>query len=76
MNLNKYTEKYGGSHDQMANFVVNSKRNGLLTPEGFFAQNRAEPLTKEDYLSARWIVRPANLYDCEDRKSTRLNSSH
>jgi acetyl-CoA acetyltransferase len=63
--FNKYTEKYGGSHDQMAPFVVNSKANGLLFPEGFFAQNRPEPITIEDYLSARWIVKPVNLYDCD-----------
>ena len=60
-----YTNKYGGSHDQMAPFVVNSKRNGLLFPEGFWAQHRPEPLTVEDYLSARWIVKPVNLYDCD-----------
>ncbi len=63
--LNKYTEKYGGSHDQMANFVVNSKANGLLFPEGYWAQNRPEALSREDYLNARWIVKPANLYDCD-----------
>ena len=60
-----YTNKYGGSHDQMAPFVVNSKRNGLLFPEGFWAQHRPEALTVEDYLSARWIVKPVNLYDCD-----------
>ena len=63
--FNKYTEKYGGNHDMMANFVVNSKRNGLLFPEGFWAQHRPEPLTVEDYLAARWIAKPANLYDCD-----------
>ena len=60
-----YTNKYGGNHDMMAPFVVNSKRNGLLFPEGFWAQHRPEPLTVEDYLSARWIVKPVNLYDCD-----------
>ncbi len=63
--LNKYVEKYGGSHDQMANFVVNSKANGLKFPEGYWATHRPEPLSKEDYLNARWIVKPANLYDCD-----------
>jgi len=63
--FNKYIEKYGGSHDQMAGFVVNSKRNGLLTPSGFFAQHRTDPITVEDYLSARWINKPVNLYDCD-----------
>lgn len=63
--FNKYTEKYGGSHDLMANFVVNSKRNGLLFPEGFWAQHRPEALTSEDYIASRWIAKPANLYDCD-----------
>lgn len=63
--FNKYTEKYGGSHDMMANFVLNETRNGLLFPEGYWATHRPDPLTKEDYLSARWIVKPANLYDCD-----------
>ena len=63
--FNEYTKKYGGNHDMMANFVVNSKNNGLLFPEGFWAQHRPEVLSVEDYLSARWIVKPANLYDCD-----------
>lgn len=58
-----YCRKYGKNHDMMAPFVVNSKRNGLLFPEGFFAQHRPEPLTVEDYIAARWIAKPANLYD-------------
>jgi len=63
--FNKYTQKYGGSHDMMAPFVVNSKANGLLFPEGFWAQHRPEPLSVEDYLAARWIVKPVNLFDCD-----------
>ncbi len=47
----------------MAPFVVNSKRNGLLFPEGYWAQHRPEPLSVEDYLEARWIAKPANLFD-------------
>jgi len=63
--FNRYTEKYGGNHDMLGAFVVNSKRNGLLFPAGFWAQNRADPLTMEDYLSARWICKPLNLYDAD-----------
>ena len=63
--FNQYLHKYGGSHDMMAPFVVNSKRNGLLFPEGFWYQNRPEPLSVEDYLAARWIIQPVNLYDCD-----------
>ena len=58
-----YCRKYGKNHDMMAPFVVNSKRNGLLYPEGFWAQHRPEPLTVEEYLGARWIAKPANLFD-------------
>jgi acetyl-CoA acetyltransferase len=58
-----YCSKYGKNHDMMAPFVVQSKELGLLFPEGFFAQHRPEAITTEDYLSARWIAKPANLYD-------------
>ena len=63
--FNKYCEKYGGNHDMMANFVITEKENGLKCPEGFFYQNRPDHLTKEDYLNARWIAKPANIYDCD-----------
>jgi len=62
----RYLHKYGQRKEKMANFVVNSKRNGLNFPEGFFAQNRPEDvITREDYLSARWLAKPANLYDAD-----------
>jgi len=47
----------------MAPFMSNSRRNGLMFPEGYWAQHRPEELTAEDYLSARWIAKPANLFD-------------
>ena len=58
-----YCRKYGKNHDMMAPFIVNSRRNGLSFPEGYWAQHRPESLTVEDYLDARWIAKPANLYD-------------
>ena len=63
MQFEAYCRKYGKSHDMMAQFVVNEKRNGLMFPEGFWAQHRPESLTVEDYLAARWIAKPANLFD-------------
>ena len=63
MQFEAYCRKYGKNHDMMAPFVVNEKRNGLMFPEGFWAQHRPEVLTVEDYLSARWIAKPANLFD-------------
>jgi acetyl-CoA acetyltransferase len=61
--FDQYCRKYGKNHDMMAPFVVNEKRNGLLYPEGFWAQHRPEALSVEDYLAARWIAKPANLFD-------------
>jgi acetyl-CoA acetyltransferase len=63
MQFQRYMHKYGGTHEMLAPFIVNSRRNGLLMPEGFFAQHRPEPLTEEDYNTARWIAKPANLLD-------------
>ena len=47
----------------MAPFIVNSRKNGLMMPEGYWAQHRPEPLTEEDYNSVRWVAKPANLLD-------------
>jgi len=61
----EYTRKYGSNHDKMAPFVVNARSNGLLFPEGYYAQHRPEGLTVEDYLSSRWICKPMNINDCD-----------
>ena len=61
----EYCRKYGKTHDMMAPFMANSRRNGLLFPEGYWAQHRPEQLTPEDYLAARWIAKPANLVDSD-----------
>jgi acetyl-CoA acetyltransferase len=63
MIFEQHCRKYGKTHDMMAPFVVNEKRNGLLFPEGFWAQFRPENLSVEDYLASRWIAKPANLFD-------------
>ncbi len=59
----EYCRKYGKTHEMMAPFMSNSRRNGLMFPEGYWAQHRPEILTSEDYELARWIAKPANLFD-------------
>ena len=59
----RYLYKYGKTHDMMAPFMVNSRRNGLRFPEGYWAQHRPEELEVEDYINARWVAKPANLFD-------------
>ena len=59
----EYCRKYGKSHEMMAPFMENSRHNGLMFPEGYWAQHRPEELGPEDYLAARWIAKPASLFD-------------
>ena len=59
----EYCRKYGKTHEMMAPFMENSRRNGLRFPEGYWAQHRPEELGAEDYLASRWIAKPANLFD-------------
>jgi acetyl-CoA acetyltransferase len=63
MQFQRYLHKYNKTHDMMAPFIINSRRNGLLFPEGYWAQHHPEPLTTADYLKSRWIAKPANLLD-------------
>lgn len=60
-----YCRKYGTNHDRMAPFVMNQRRNGLMMPEGFYAQHRPEMPTTEDYLNARWVAKPMGLMDMD-----------
>ena len=61
----RYLWKYGRKHEELADFVVNNRTNGLMTEYGFYYQNRPEPLTHDEYLNARWVTDPINLYDCD-----------
>lgn len=65
LNFNEYCRKYGSNHDRMAPFIVNQHRNGLMFPEGYYYQHRPEVITVEDYLNARWLCKPLNLYDAD-----------
>ncbi len=59
----RYLWKYGKTKEMMTPFMVNSRRNGLMFPEGYWYQHRPEELTPEDYQESRWIAKPANLFD-------------
>ncbi len=61
----QYCRRYNTSHDRVAPFVVNQRRNGLLFPEGFYAQHEPYQLTVDDYLQTRWISKPMSLHDCD-----------
>ena len=61
----QYCLKYGGKHDDLAPFVVNQHRNGLLTPWGYNATHKVPQLTVEEYLSSRYVLNPLRLWDCD-----------
>ena len=61
----QYCRKYGTSHDRMAPFIVNQRRNGRMFPEGYYYQHPEPPLTEEDYLSSRWLAKPMCLHDAD-----------
>ncbi|MFH1560161.1 MAG: thiolase family protein [Chloroflexota bacterium] len=61
----QYCTKYGGSHDNLAPFVINQRRNGLMTPWGYYAQYEPYPLTLEDYLTARPVAWPCTILDSD-----------
>ncbi len=59
----QYCRKYGSSHEQLAPLAINQRRNGLLTPWGFYTLHDPYQITLNDYLSARVILDPLVLHD-------------
>jgi acetyl-CoA acetyltransferase len=54
-------ERYGLKRDQLGAWVVNCRRNAQLNSRAVFR----DPLTLDDYLSARMISDPLCLFDCD-----------
>jgi acetyl-CoA acetyltransferase len=62
----RYQDTFGrGSREEMAPFVVQARRNGLLWDKGYWAQFKPEPLTTEQYLNARMVTTPFSILDCD-----------
>ncbi|MGH8071234.1 MAG: hypothetical protein ACRERE_39595 [Candidatus Entotheonellia bacterium] len=59
----QYCRTYGRTHDDVAPFVVNQHKNGLLTPWGYNATHGVPQLTVEDYVTSRSILRPLRIWD-------------
>jgi len=56
----RYFEVYGGCADDLAPIAVAFRKHASLNP----AAIRRDPITREDYLKARWIIEPLRLLDC------------
>lgn len=61
----QYSKKYGKSHDGLAPFAVNQRRNGLKTPMGYYSLHEPYQLTLEDYRNGRLVEEPLVIYDCD-----------
>jgi acetyl-CoA acetyltransferase len=58
----EYQQRYGATREDMANVVVEARRNGAQIPWSAFA---GRPITVEDYLESRMIAEPMSVLDCD-----------
>jgi acetyl-CoA acetyltransferase/uncharacterized OB-fold protein len=61
MNANQYLHRYGASREMLGYIALNGRANAARNPVAIYR----EPLTMDDYLSARPITSPFGLYDCD-----------
>ncbi len=61
LNAQRHFHEYGTTREQLGMIAVNARRNAGLNPKAIYR----EPMTLDDYLSARMITTPFGLYDCD-----------
>jgi acetyl-CoA acetyltransferase len=61
MNANQYLHRYGATREMLGVIALNARANAARNPAAIYR----EPLTMDDYLSARPITSPFGLYDCD-----------
>jgi acetyl-CoA acetyltransferase/uncharacterized OB-fold protein len=61
MNANQYLHRYRSPREMLGLIAVNARRNAALNPAAIYR----DPMTMDDYLSARPITSPFGLYDCD-----------
>jgi acetyl-CoA acetyltransferase/uncharacterized OB-fold protein len=61
MNANQYLHRYGATREMLGWIAVNSRANAALNPAAIYR----DPLTMDDYMTARMITTPFGLYDCD-----------
>ncbi|WP_045877824.1 OB-fold domain-containing protein [Pseudofrankia sp. DC12] len=61
MNASQYLHRYGATRELFGAVAVNSRANAGRNPAAIYR----DPLTMDDYLSARMISSPFGLYDCD-----------
>jgi acetyl-CoA acetyltransferase len=61
MHCRRHMELYGTTKEQLGWLAINSRRNAALNPLATYR----DPITMDDYLTARPISSPLGLYDCD-----------
>jgi acetyl-CoA acetyltransferase len=62
----EYRDRYGsGTREQMATFVVQERKHGLLYEDGYWRQRGAPELTVQDYLDSPIVSTPMCMLDCD-----------
>jgi acetyl-CoA acetyltransferase len=57
----RHVKRYGLTREQLAQIALTDRANGLLNPHALVRQ----PLTMDEYMTARMISSPLCLYDCD-----------
>ena len=61
MNANQYLHRYGAPREVLGLVALNGRANAARNPAAIYR----EPMTMDDYLSARPITSPFGLFDCD-----------
>jgi acetyl-CoA acetyltransferase/uncharacterized OB-fold protein len=61
MNASHYFHRYGATREMLGWIALNARANAARNPTAIYR----EPMTMDDYLSARPITTPFGLYDCD-----------
>jgi acetyl-CoA acetyltransferase/uncharacterized OB-fold protein len=61
MNANQYLHRYGATREMLGHIALNDRANAARNPAAIYR----EPMTMDDYMSARPITTPFGLYDCD-----------
>ncbi|MCC6763926.1 MAG: lipid-transfer protein [Deltaproteobacteria bacterium] len=57
----RYLHEYGATADDLAEVAIATRDHAVTNPAAFFHQR---PLSRQEYMEARWIAEPLRLYDC------------
>jgi acetyl-CoA acetyltransferase/uncharacterized OB-fold protein len=61
MQATQYFAKYGGDRETLGWIAINARANAARNPKAVYT----DPITMDDYLSARMVSTPFGLYDCD-----------